>query len=385
MARSESIMSKFKLHKIVALGVLATTGIWVATGQFSSVGSARSDTAEQAAPKEEVATTRKIVQVAVLPQVEHARVIRVPGQTAADKESVLASRAAGIIEDLLVSKGDRVEKGDVILRLESEGKEAALASAEQSLKQRRAEANAAERLAKSGNTPALQLDAARTALASAQSALEMAKADLDRITVHAPFSGVIDKIHVEEGSAIMQGAEVATLLKLDPIVIIGEVSERELGNIQTGDKADVSLVNGEVLTGTLSYVSRAASPQTRTFRMEVSVANPDNLIPAGMTAEIAVRADALQAVALPRSVVTLHPDGNLGVRSVDDDGTVAFHPIQIVDDTAQALFVAGVPANSRIIVAGQDFVVDGEKVDAQQADANTLPDLAQNDGSGSLR
>lgn len=376
-------MSKFKLHKIAALGVLAATGIWVATGQFSSVGSARSETSEQTAQKAEVSTPRKIVQVAVLPQVEHARTIRVPGQTAADKESVLASRAAGIIEELFVSKGDRVEKGDIILRLESEGKEAALASAEQTLKQRQAEVNAAERLAQSGNTPALQLDAARTALASAQSALEMAKADLNRITVHAPFSGVINKVHVEEGSAIMQGAEVATLLKLDPIVIVGEVSERELGSIETGDKADVSLVNGEVLTGTLTYVSRAASPQTRTFRMEVDVANPDYRIPVGMTAEIAVRAKSFEAVALPRSVVTLHPDGELGVRSVENDGTVVFHPIEIVDDTTQALFAAGVPADARIIVAGQDFVVDGEKVDAQQADATTLNDLAQNDGSGS--
>lgn len=374
-------MSKFKLHKIAALGVLAATGIWVATGQFSSVGSARSETSEQTAQKTEVSTPRKIVQVAVLPQVEHARTIRVPGQTAADKESVLASRAAGIIEELFVSKGDRVEKGDIILRLESEGKEAALASAEQTLKQRQAEVNAAERLAQSGNTPALQLDAARTALASAQSAFEMAKADLNRITVHAPFSGVINKVHVEEGSAIMQGAEVATLLKLDPIVIVGEVSERELGHIETGDKADVSLVNGEVLTGTLTYVSRAASPQTRTFRMEVDVANTDYRIPVGMTAEIAVRAKAFEAVALPRSVVTLHPDGELGVRSVENDGTVVFHPIEIVDDTTQALFAAGVPADARIIVAGQDFVVEGEKVDAQQADADTLHDLAQNDGS----
>ena len=373
-------MSKFKLHKIVALGVLVATGIWVATGEFSSVGSARTDPAAQEA-KKEVTTPRKIVQVAVPPRVEHARTIRVSGQTEAEKDSVLASRAAGVIEELAVSKGDHVEKGDLILRLESEGKEAAVASARQTLAQRQAEADAAERLAKGGNIASLQLDAARTALASAQSALELAQADLNRVTVRAPFSGVIDKVHVEQGSAVMQGAEVATLLKLDPIVIVGEVSERELGNIQTGDKAEVKLVNGDTVTGTLRYMSRAASPQTRTFRMEVDVSNPDNVIPAGMTAEIAVRAKTLETVALPRSVVTLHPDGDLGVRSVESDGTVVFHPIEIVDDTPDALFAAGIPAEARVIVAGQDFVVEGEKVNAQQADASMLRNLARNDES----
>src|SRR5690606_8365184 len=106
---------------------------------------------------------------------------------------------------------------------------------------------------------------------------------LNRISVHAPFSGVINKVHVEEGSAIMQGAEVATLLKLDPIVIVGVVSERELGHIETGDKADVSLVNGEVLTGTLTYVSRDACPQTRIFRMEDDVAHHEYRTPLAMT------------------------------------------------------------------------------------------------------
>lgn len=372
-------MSKFKLHKIVAVGVLVATAAWVATGQFSSVGSARPDP-DQAIQEhtEETTAPLKNVQVAVPPRVSHARIIRVSGHTEAEKNSVLAARTAGIIEELAASKGDFVNKGDLILRLESEGKEAALTSAAQTLKQREAELEAAERLAKGGNLASLQLDASRTAVASAKSALELAQAELNRITVSAPFSGIVDKVHVEEGSAVMAGAEVATLLALDPIKVVGEVSERELGNISTGDKASVTLVNGETVTGTVKYVSRSASPQTRTFRIEVEVANPDNTIPSGMTAEIAVQAKTLETVALPRSVVTLHPDGELGVRSVELDGTVAFHPIDIVDDTPQALFVSGIPENARVIVAGQDFVVEGEKVNAQNADASLMKNLARN-------
>src|SRR5690606_7804437 len=183
-------MSKFRLHKFVALGVLVATAVWVATGQFSSVGSARPDPNQAVQEqKDEVAVPRKNVQVAVPPRVSHARTIRVSGQTEAEKNSVLAARTGGIIEELAVSKGDFVNKGDLILRLESEGKEAAVTSAEQTLKQRQAELEASERLAKGGNLASLQLDAARTALATARSALELAQAELNRVTVKAPFSG----------------------------------------------------------------------------------------------------------------------------------------------------------------------------------------------------
>lgn len=381
----DSSMPKLKLHKVIAVGVLGATILYVATGEFSSVGSAEPEPVQRASQEQTEAAPEKTVQVAVPPQLEHARTIRVSGQTEPDKKVVLASRAAGVIAELAVEKGQHVEKGDLILRLDTEGKEAAFASAEQTLAQRRAEAEAAERLAKSGNLASLQLEATRAALAAAESQLQLAKAELDRVKILAPFSGIVDRTHVEEGSAIMQGAEVATLLKLDPIVISGEISERELGNLQTGDLASVTLVNGRTVQGKLRYVSRSASPQTRTFRIEVEVPNPDNAIPAGMTAEIAVQAKALAAVALPRSVITLHPNGDLGVRSVEADGTVVFHPIEIIDDTPEALYVAGVPADARIIVAGQDFVVDGEKVVARDADESMIKNLARINGHRALQ
>jgi membrane fusion protein, multidrug efflux system len=263
-----------------------------------------------------------------------------------------------------------------VMRLETEGKEAAVESARQALAQREAEIAAAERLAQSGNLASLQLDVARANLASARSALEQAQAELDRVTVRAPFDGVIDKVHVEQGAAMMQGAEVVTLLKLDPIVAIGEVSERDLGTLKPGDAAEVRLVNGERLDGRIRHVSRSASPQTRTFRVEVAVPNPDGRIPAGMTAEISIQTQEVETVALPRSVITLNGDGELGVRAVDDADQVHFFPIDIVDDSPEALYLAGIPQDMRIIVAGQDLVGDGEKVKAVPADESAFRKLA---------
>jgi RND family efflux transporter, MFP subunit len=373
-------MAKFRFHKIAAIAVLIVTGAWILTGEFSSVGSARQETepVQEAAEAEaeQPAAALRTVTVAVPPVVEHARTIHISGHTQSDKRTTLAARTSGIVAELPVTEGTQVEEGELILRLEAEGKEAAVESARQALAQREAEAAAAERLAKSGNMASLQLDAARAALASARSALELAQAELDRTVVRAPFAGVVDEVAVEKGAAVMQGAEVATLLKLDPILAVGEIGEHDIGTVRVGQEAEVRLVNDERLTGKIRYISRAASPQTRTYRIEVAVPNPEGRIPAGMTAEISLKAQEIETVALPRSVVTLNDEGQLGVRAVDDAGEVHFHPVEIVDDSPEALYLTGIPAGTRIIVAGQDLVGEGQKVKVQMAGAEAVRELA---------
>lgn len=369
-------MPKFRLHKIAAIAVLVATTAWVATGKFSSVGSASEEAQTVAERPENKPAEAQVVIVASAPQVDHSRTIRISGRTAADKRSELALRASGIVAELPVSKGDLLSTGDLILRLETEGKESAVESARQVLAQREAEAEAADRLAKSGNLARLQLDGARSALATARSQLEAAEADLARITVSAPFAGIIDRVDVELGASVQQGQEIATLIKLDPVIAVGEVSENNLGSVDVGDAADVRLVNGSTVKGTVRFVSREASQQTRTFRVEVAIPNPDRKIPAGMTAEISIHAEPVQAVALPRSVVTLNRHGELGVRAVDRDSKVIFYPIDLLDDTPRALFLAGIPADANIIVSGQDLVTEGDVVKPEPADKKLIEQWA---------
>src|SRR5690606_14885215 len=126
----------------------------------------------------------------------------------------------------------------------------------QIVKQREAELAAAQRLAKTGNLPKLQLDTAASALAQAKSQLEASQAELDRNRVVAPFDGIVDKVSVELGSSVPQGGEVATLLSLNPVLVKGEISERDLRYVNPGDSAEAMLVNGEPIKGTVRYISR---------------------------------------------------------------------------------------------------------------------------------
>lgn len=370
-------MARFKMHQVAAFVVLGAAAIWVLTGEFTSVGSAAAegDKPEQAKVEAPQPILRTVAVVRV-PQVKHSRAIHIAGQTAADKRAVLAIRTGGIVSERPVSEGAHVNEGDLILALDAAARRAAVATARQVLAQRETEAKAIERLAKAGSAPKIQLEGVLSALAAAKSQLEAAQAELDTAEVRAPFAGVIDKLDIEKGASVLQGAQVATLLALDPVLAVGEISENDLRFIDVGDKAAIRLVSGDKRDGVIRYISREATPATRTFRVEVAIPNADMSVPAGMTAEITLFGDEVDATILPRSVVTLSAKGDLGIRFVDKDNKVVFHPIDLVDDMQGGLVLAGIPADARIIVAGQDLVSEGDVVNAVEADLETLKKLA---------
>ena len=108
-----------------------------------------------------------------------------------------------------------------------------------------------------------------------KSQLETAQAELDRNEVKAPFDGVIDRVPVELGSAVMAGRRGGDAHQpRSRCWPVGEVSERDLAISSSATRPDVRLVNGQTVKGTVRYISRDASSATRTFRVEVAIPNP---------------------------------------------------------------------------------------------------------------
>jgi multidrug efflux system membrane fusion protein len=154
-------------------------------------------------------------------------------------------------------------------------------------------------------------------------------------------------------------------------VVRAEVSELDVGYVAVDDRASVRLVNGTVLDGTVRHIAREASAETRTYPVEVVLPNPDGSVPAGMTAEASLFTEPERAVIVPRSIITLSSEGELGLRVVGPDDVARFASVELIDDTPEGLVLTGVPEDVRIIVLGQDLVRDGEKVAVK--DAATIP------------
>jgi multidrug efflux system membrane fusion protein len=179
----------------------------------------------------------------------------------------------------------------------------------------------------------------------------------------------VHDVAVEVGQAAfsMAGREIATLVALDPMLAVVEVAERKLAGIKVGDTAEVRLVTGERASGKIRFVAKTASPTTRTYRVEVELPNSDGSIPDGITAEVSVPLAPVPATRVPRSALTFSSNGDIGVRTVNADDVVGFLPVRLVEDEQIFMWVGGIADGSRVIVQGQDFVREGQKVETVAA------------------
>lgn len=352
-----------KGSRITAVGLVAAATLWIASGHFIPHESAESEAAVRPAE-----TETKLFRVAVAPidVVPHRQRLTLSGRTEADRKVMVTARTGGVLKELRVRRGSVVKQGDVIAVLSDEAREAQVAQARALVEQRKRELEAKSRLIASGAMPRLELGNLEAQLKTAQAQLAAAEAELERGVVVAPWGGIVNDVPAEVGGAAfsMAGKEIAQLVSLDPMLAVVEVAERRLGGIKVGDPAEVRLVTGQTAQGRVRFVSKTASANTRTYRVEVEIPNPDGAIPDGITAEVTIRLAPRLAARVPRSALTFSSSGDLGVRVVEGGEKVAFIPISVVEDEQSFMWVAGVPDRARVIVEGQDFVRDGQQVEA---------------------
>src|SRR5690606_35671642 len=124
--------------------------------------------------------------------------------------------------------------------------------------------------------------AAASQLESARVALAAARQDLARTSIVAPFDGVLEERGVELGRFLNVGDPVAVLVDADPLIVTGDVSERQIHALRAGTKGSAGLLSGGTVQGNIRYVSPVANEATRTFRVELAIPNPGNALRAGM-------------------------------------------------------------------------------------------------------
>jgi len=184
--------------------------------------------------------------------------------------------------------------------------------------------------------------------------------ELNRTEVKAPFSGFIEQI-VKPGNFLERGQVCATIIQLNPIIFVAEVPEFNINKVETGQDVDIRLVTGEFINGKLTFVSKSASPSTRTFKVESQIENKNGLVRDGITAEMTIKTKLVMAHKISPSILLLNDEGKIGIRSVEND-IVKFHSITILEDSESGLWITGIPKELELIVQGQGFVEDGQKV-----------------------
>lgn len=291
-----------------------------------------------------------------------SRTIVLRGRAEADHVVEVKAETSGRVIKTPAEKGTIVQEGDPLAVIDSSDRAARLAEAKALLQQRQAEADAAKRLAEKGFAPKLNLAELAANLALAQAQVTAMEIEISHLSIKSPIEGVLDERAIEVGSYLQTADPVATIIDLDPIVLVGFATERDIGQIKIGGTARARLLDGQEVAGTLRFISSRAEAETRTFRIEVEVPNTDYAIRDGLSAELILSVDAVPAHRISPAILTLGASGEVGVKLVDEFDKVKFTPIEILREDAGGLWIMGLPPRARLIVVGQDFVLDGQIV-----------------------
>ena len=183
--------------------------------------------------------------------------------------------------------------------------------------------------------------------------------ELNRTEVKAPFSGYIESI-VKPGNFLDRGQICATIIDLDPIKFVAEVPEIQVSQVNIGQEAIIELITNQRVNGNLTFVSKSASPKTKTFKIESEIVNSSGSIKDGITATMTIRTDPVLAHRISPSILVLDDLGRIGVKVVNSNNVVEFSEVQIIEDLEEGLWISGLPDSVEIIVQGQGFVEDGQ-------------------------
>ncbi|MCR6634060.1 efflux RND transporter periplasmic adaptor subunit [Devosia sp.] len=306
------------------------------------------------------------------------------GRTRAKAMVTAVAETAGTVDTVHVTKGQRVEVGDLLCTLDQGTRVAAVAQAQAGVDQANAalaqaqlnfDTNAGLRekglaAANTANAADVALAQAKAGVSQAAAGLDNAKAELDRTEITAKVAGLVQDPVALAGSMLNAGGACATIVQLDPMIFAGMVPEKHIGLAKLGLVAAIKTVTGQAVEGKVTYIASQADNATRAFPVEIEIPNADFAIKDGVTAEALVNLGAAPGHLLPQSVLTLDDEGTLGVRTVED-GVVAFHEVTIVSDTRQGVWVTGLPPVTEVITVGQEGVTAGQAVKASPAPKTT--------------
>ena len=317
---------------------------------------------------------------AVRAKVIHARMrpeqISVRGRTENKRTVAVRAETQGRVVARPVERGEKVESGDLLCRIAVEDRQARITQGKEGVNQARLEYLGSLKLKDRGFQSATAIAQARARLATAQAQLEAAALDLERTYIRAPFDGIVEDVELEVGDYAQSGTACARIVDLDPMLLVGQIAERDAHRVSVGSPATGRLATGAEVSGPISFVGQQAEPETRTYRIEITVPNPDYALRSGVTTEIDIRVGELLAHKITPALFALDDEGRLGVRIVDADRRVRFRHVDVVADEHDGAWVTGLPSETMLITVGQEYVVAGDRVavEMQAPGADDSPD-----------
>jgi RND family efflux transporter MFP subunit len=322
-----------------------------------------------------------------------------PGSLEADAEFMVAPKVAGQVTQVLVDIGDEVKQGQVVLSLDDDEYQQAVAQSQAELQVARARLNEAEsagqlarksldritRLEEQGIVPASELDAASTDVASRQAAVSVARAEVARarsaletartrlgytqIEAHWPASDpvrLVGERMVDAGDTVAANTPLLSIVAVQELRAIIQVPQTVYTTLVTGRQADITTpaLPGETFTGEVSRIAPRLDPESRQARVELTVSNDRQQLVPGMFVRVAIESRRVDDAMIVPAKSLVERSGRLGVFTLNEAGeTALFVPAEVLLRANEQAAVTGLDNHvDEVVVLGQDQLTDGASV-----------------------
>jgi membrane fusion protein (multidrug efflux system) len=312
---------------------------------------------------------------AVTPQVDTVRdEVTAVGSLKALEAVELTTELSGRVVDARLNAGERVEQGDLLVRLDDRQTAADLQVIESQLADARRQLERASRLRANNSISQAQVDELRTAVDVAVAQRQAARIRLENHRIVAPFSGVIGLSDVSVGAYVTPGTILATLDATERMELNFSVPERFLGQVSLGQivRGSSPAYRDDVFEGELVELGTRVSELSRSLPVRALINNPEGRLRPGQFMSASLTLREREALVIPEQAVLLRGDNKYVF--INKDG-VARRVSVVLGTRMPGLVevVRGVSESDQVIVTGQDRLSSGDRIEVRSGEG-AVPD-----------
>jgi RND family efflux transporter MFP subunit len=342
------------------------------------IAAEKADLAEQQSRQvQKTAEAARVVTLEMVPE-DLKEMISLPGMARPWKSLEVVAEVAGRIMEKKVDDGSAVVREDVLAVIDQRDYRNAYESARASYETAKVQEQRFEALSKQQFITQSQLDDISAQVKTTRAAMETAKVNLERCTIRSPMTGVVDRVHIEEGSFLAVGDPVARVLQIDTLKIEVGIPESDVPTVRNLKQFDMTVdsLDGKAFTGQYHYLQKTTDSLARLYNLEIRLANPEHEILPDMFVRVSiVKNRDQQGLGVPIYALITR-GGRTGV-FVEDQGRARFVPVNTgFQDGWKVQVTAGLSPGDHVVVVGHRIIDDGEPLQVDQR-VRSMAELGQ--------
>jgi membrane fusion protein (multidrug efflux system) len=296
--------------------------------------------------------------------------VHVVGQLAAAESVVVRPEVSGIVESIEFQEGQRVSKGDVLFVLRSEEQRAALREAEANRVLAADVFERTEKLSKVKVSAVSELNQARAGVAAAEAVVDLARVNLERTRILAPFDGALGARSVSPGDWVDVGADLVQIDAVDRLQLQFSLPENAIALAEPGLEvtARVAAYPDEGFAGVVYFISPALDEESRRLALKAWVPNAEGRLRPGMFSRVELEVERTeQAVVIPESAIANDASGSY-VWRVNPESLAERAAVELgTRRDGQVVIVSGLATGDTIVKSGTHKVYEGGGVQSPDA------------------